>query len=407
MSDDSFLLKQITGFISSADTAAAAKTVDSLRQEKPDASADEIADLLIRRKCMQTGSVGAVTSGAAIIPGIGTVSAITFGVAADIGMTFKLQAELTLEIAQVYGRELTENEKRQIILSITGMSAGVNTGLQKAGQQIATKATAQLAQKSIIKAIPFLGVAASSGTNVVTTYLIGQRAKAYFSKGPEAVKTWTDTVRVVSGVDERKLAGWLGETTESSWQMLSGSTKAATDTVLVTGRSTGKAILVYTEKSKASIAAGSSSMAQAISNGFGAVWNRLTSPFQWSGSTSETDEEPAPLPDSEVLDQVTQSDLENQMVIGLVSASDELSDEAEIDSDESYFQKAWKLFSWSSSTSTTDAGDEETPSEILDEITHPEEPTSMLIVDETPSQSEEGGGLISSTLNFFRFRRDD
>lgn len=337
MSDDSFLLKQITNVISSADAEAASKTVDALRKSKPEATTDEIVDLLIRRKCMQTGSVGAITSGAAIIPGIGTISAITFGVAADIGMTFKLQAELTLEIAYAYGRELTENEKRRIILGITGMSAGVNTGLQKAGQQIATKATAQLAQKSVVKAIPFIGVAASSGTNMVTTYLIGQRAKAYFSQGPEAVDSWGDKARVLSGVDERKLVGWLGETTENSWQLLSGSSRAVTDTVLVTGRSTGKAILVYTDKTKSSIAAGTRSMVQMVSGGLSSIW-----PFK-SSSKNKAENSSVEEGDSSVAP-VIQNELGEQTVIGLIEASDELDGLDDSEVKQSFFQKAWGMF---------------------------------------------------------------
>ncbi|MEM7802757.1 MAG: hypothetical protein AAF633_26440 [Chloroflexota bacterium] len=439
MSEDNFFLRQITNVISSADTDAAAKTVDALRTEKPEATTEEIVDLLIRRKCMQTGSVGAVTSGAAIIPGIGTISAITFGVAADIGMTFKLQAELTLEIAYAYERELTENEKRQIILGITGMSAGFNTGLQKAGQQIATKATAQLAQRSVVKAIPFIGVAASAGTNMATTYLIGQRAKAYFSQNPEAVDGWGETVRTLSGVDERKLVSWMGETTENSWQLISGSTHAMTDTVLVTGRSTGKALLVYTQKSKESIATGSSNMVSAVSNGLSSLWpfgssadkseeptaadelvevaaaapeespsesekgffGRLTALFQRDNDDrSEEDTNAEQLFEhSKIVEQVTNSTLENQTVIGMVGASDELGSEAEIDAPQSYFQRAWGLFSWGSNQ---DMGTQTAPAELINEITHPEQPTALLVVDESEDSShDEQSGMVSRMFNIF------
>ena len=111
MAIQTLFLKGINRYISKADAKAAAATVDSLKINQPNATAEELVDQLIKRKCRQAGSIGAVTSGAAIIPGLGTVAAMTFGVAADIGMTFKLQAELVLEIAAVYERELSEAEK--------------------------------------------------------------------------------------------------------------------------------------------------------------------------------------------------------------------------------------------------------------------------------------------------------
>ena len=96
--------------INNADETAAQARVDNLRDSHPQASADELVELLITQKCLQTGTIGAITSGTAVIPGIGTFTALTFGVALDIGLTFKLQAELVLEIAAVYEHQLDEQE---------------------------------------------------------------------------------------------------------------------------------------------------------------------------------------------------------------------------------------------------------------------------------------------------------
>ena len=92
------LMERLTDYINEVDEQAAAERVAALRQKQPNASVEDLADGLIRRKCFRAGAVGAVTSGAALVPGLGTFASLTFGVAADIGMTFKLQAELVLEI---------------------------------------------------------------------------------------------------------------------------------------------------------------------------------------------------------------------------------------------------------------------------------------------------------------------
>jgi hypothetical protein len=253
--------------IDNVDEAAAAERVAALREADPEAMADELVELLVKQKCMQTGTVGAVTSGAALIPGLGTLVSLTFGVAADIGLTFKMQAELVLEIASVYERKLTPDEKRQVVLLVTGLSAGASQALRKAGERIAEKAGERLAQKSVTKAIPVLGVAASAGTNILFTYAIGQRAQAYFSLGPEAVGDWAESIRALTGVDERIVAGWLTETTERSWQLVSGSAQSAAGAVIVAGKSAGEVVVVGAGKASEALAG----VGQGIASGAGAA----------------------------------------------------------------------------------------------------------------------------------------
>jgi hypothetical protein len=194
---------------------AATARVEAWANKYPNLSRDELSQMLIRDKCQRTGTIGAATAGAGIIPGIGTVAAVTVGTAADIGMTFKLQAELVLEIAALYEYPLTEEEKQHLVMVITGISAGTTALARKAGQnltvRIGEKVAERAAGRTILKAIPWIGIAASAGTNVLSTYIIGQRADTYFRLGPEAVGTWADTLRTVSGVDERKIATWVAD----------------------------------------------------------------------------------------------------------------------------------------------------------------------------------------------------
>jgi hypothetical protein len=253
--------------IDNVDEEAAAERVAALREADPEATTDELVELLVKQKCMQTGAVGAVTSGAAMIPGLGTLISLTFGVAADIGLTFKMQAELVIEIASVYEHKLTPAEKRSVVMLVTGLSAGASQALRKAGERIAEKAAERLAQKSVTKAIPVLGVAASAGTNILFTYAIGQRAQAYFSLGPEAVGDWGESIRALTGVDERIVAGWLTETTERSWQLVSESAQSAAGAVIVAGKSAGEVVVVGAGKAREAIAG----VGQGIASGAGAA----------------------------------------------------------------------------------------------------------------------------------------
>jgi hypothetical protein len=205
------IMNTIFGVVSDVDLEAATERVKALKEANPDASLEELSQRLIRDKCQRTGAVGAVTSGAGLIPGIGTAAAMTLGVAADIGATFKLQAELVLELAALYDYPLTEEEKQRVVMLITGLSAGTSALARKAGQAAAVKIGEKLAEKSILKALPVVGVIASAGTNALSTYIIGKRADAYFRLGPEAVGSWSDSLRAVTGLDERELGSWLAE----------------------------------------------------------------------------------------------------------------------------------------------------------------------------------------------------
>ena len=214
------ILTRIFGVIHDVDIEAAIKRVEQYRTQHPQASPAELSQKLISDKSKRTATVGAATSISSLIPGVGTAAAVTLGVAADIGMTFKLQAELVLEIAAVYDYPLTEQEKQQIVLFITGLSVGTATLTRKAGQAVAIrvgeKLAASTAQKTFTKALPVVGVIASAGTNVLSTYVIGQRADAYFRLGPESVGSWSDSLRALTGVDEREVAGWLAESGRSA-----------------------------------------------------------------------------------------------------------------------------------------------------------------------------------------------
>jgi hypothetical protein len=234
------IVNTIFGVIADVDLTAAAERVKQAREKYSNLAPVELSQRLIRDKCQRTGTVGAVTSGAGLIPGLGTAAAMTLGTAADIGATFKLQAELVLEIAAVYDYPLSDQEKQRLVLLITGLSAGTSALARKAGQTIAVKVSEKVAEKAVektvLKALPVVGVIASAGTNVLSTYVIGQRADAYFRLGPEAVGDWSDSLRTITGVDERKITGWLAESGKSAGQTIAaGASIVASGTVKVAG----------------------------------------------------------------------------------------------------------------------------------------------------------------------------
>ncbi len=262
------LTKTIFGVISDVDIEAATQRVKTLKEKHPDASPEQLSQMLIREKCQRTGAVGAVTSGAGLVPGLGTAAAVTLGVAADIGATFKLQAELVLEVAAVYDYPLTEQEKQQIVMLITGISAGTTALTRRVGQtasiRIGEKLAGRAIGKSLVKALPIVGVMTSAGTNVLSTYIIGQRADAYFRLGPEAMGSWTDSLRTISGVDERKIGRWLAESGKATGAVLverAGKVGEA-------GKAAGEVVIIQAGKVAESTTAGAQKAGAAAQTGF-------------------------------------------------------------------------------------------------------------------------------------------
>ncbi len=247
------IMDYITNAINDADEESAKKRVRKLQERYPNDSpdapplspadyADKLTNILIKQKCFKTGAVGAVTSAASIVPGLGTVASFTFGTAVDIGVTFKMQAELVLEISAVYQYKLEPSEKQNIVLIVTGVSAGANKLATKVGEQIAKKATKKLLEKSVAKAIPVFGVVASAGTNILSTYIIGKRAQAYFNM--KSMDSWEDIIKVSTGVDVPELSNWLAETTEHSWELIKENVAGAGDAFIIGANKTGE-LVVY------------------------------------------------------------------------------------------------------------------------------------------------------------------
>jgi uncharacterized protein (DUF697 family) len=96
-------------------------------------------------------------------------------------LVFKWQAELVLEIAAIHNQTLNAKEKRNIVLIVTGLSVGT-TQLARLTSRILEWAAARTVAKSKASraAVPLIGGVVSASANVLFTYLIGQRASAYF-----------------------------------------------------------------------------------------------------------------------------------------------------------------------------------------------------------------------------------
>lgn len=172
----------LTSAVARADETAATSRAVALLEADPSASAEVLAERLIRARCRQAAGIGAVTSTAALMPGIGTLASMTVGVAADVTATFRLQAEMVLELAVVHGISLGEVDRRRVMLLVAGIGGGTVAAMGKAGRSLARAAGERLAARWLAHAVPLIGIAASAGTNAASTYVIGRSASLYFRR---------------------------------------------------------------------------------------------------------------------------------------------------------------------------------------------------------------------------------
>ena len=192
--------------IDSVDPAVTQARVQAVQAKYPTLDKAALAKRLIRDKALQTGAVGATTSAAGTIPGLGTLTSVTLGVTADVVATFRLQVELVMELAHLMGYEMSRAERRTAILAITGLGAGLDTAVKAVGTKVMTHVGEEYAEKAILKAIPIVGLLASAGVNVLATRVVGDRALAYF-RGKQ-LGEFTQDVTGVSDADAAVAEGW-------------------------------------------------------------------------------------------------------------------------------------------------------------------------------------------------------
>jgi hypothetical protein len=168
------------------------------------------ADALIERYAAICGRVGAITSAAGAIPGVGTVVALIGASAADLAISMKYQIELVHALALLFGRDITLEEEQRLCYTIAGLGVATQAGLLAAerftvasilegAQRLARtrlkrllidlfkKIGLRLTQRGLLRAIPLgVGAAFSYTSNKKLTRYIGRRARDFFLANPPA-----------------------------------------------------------------------------------------------------------------------------------------------------------------------------------------------------------------------------
>ncbi|MBK6851949.1 MAG: EcsC family protein [Burkholderiales bacterium] len=182
---------------------------EDLRLQHPDKTTCEIralaADKIISQTCYCCAAVGCVAALPGVIPGVGTLTSVLGGGAADLTACVKFQAEMAMKLADLHGYNLVETDVQLLCLFLAGVgklnesamerakTAGtlaviallkenLKGALLQAVKTVFTKLGIAFSRTSVLKALPFfIGSVAGAGTNFQLTRVVGRRINTTFA----------------------------------------------------------------------------------------------------------------------------------------------------------------------------------------------------------------------------------
>ena len=163
-----------------------------------------VADKIIQRYSKYAMVVGAATGLPAVVPGLGTLVSAAGSAVADAAVSMKLQVDMCMCLAQVFGNDVSTDEGRYLAFLIAatgsvqrevdedGVRVGSEAGVDmvrsylrgaalQAVKQAFRRVGVSFTRKAFQKAIPFgVGVVIGGSANYALTRHVGREAKQWF-----------------------------------------------------------------------------------------------------------------------------------------------------------------------------------------------------------------------------------
>lgn len=173
------------------------KALNSVPDGKKDT--EKVVEYLIADKCKKTAMIGGATAFPGNIPGIGTIGTIASAVSVELFAVTKLEIEMCMEIADLYGWDI-DNEER--VIEILDMMAkcgkikfsdaddeilkrmvqrAVKTGFVRLLLKVSERIGFKMLRRTFLKIVPWIGVPVSAKYNMESTKQVGYLAKQLYS----------------------------------------------------------------------------------------------------------------------------------------------------------------------------------------------------------------------------------
>ncbi len=187
-----------------ADTASIMAMADGCRERAKSSGGDEAsiraraARMLVSEYSTRTAVSGGLSALPGIVPGIGTLVAVAGGALADVGFLLKFEVEMALALSHLYEYDIRNETERQRAFLLASVSmydakSGENFMMDVARAEtvalwtyaprevskllltVLTRLALRSVTKGVLRAVPFVGIAVSSGMNKVLTTHVGER----------------------------------------------------------------------------------------------------------------------------------------------------------------------------------------------------------------------------------------
>jgi hypothetical protein len=169
---------------------------------------DKAFRALLRRKCLRAASIGALTSVTDIVPGVARVLGLLFGELLDVKLLSNVQRELVEETLSLYDIVLPAAEHQVLIKRMQWAGGGGATAVDAMGRRALSKLSARLGGGIARRLAPFAAALSSALSNAAITYAIGKRAQLAARSNGTALHSMPETLRALTGVDERRILAW-------------------------------------------------------------------------------------------------------------------------------------------------------------------------------------------------------
>ncbi len=169
---------------------------------------DKAFRALLRRKCLRAASIGALTSVTDIVPGVSRVLGLLFGELLDAKLLSNVQRELVEETLGLYAVALPAAEHQALIKRMQWAGGGGATAVDAMGRRALSKLSARLGGGIARRLAPFAAALSSALSNAAITYAIGKRAQLAARSNGTALHSMPETLRALTGVDERRILEW-------------------------------------------------------------------------------------------------------------------------------------------------------------------------------------------------------
>ena len=197
------LLSAVERITEDADTLIA--RLEKFKHESParvgqdeDTHLEEVAGRIVSHYSTRSAVAGGLTALPAIVPGIGTLTAVLGGTLADMGLMLKFEVEMAMCLTHLFGFDIRNDRERQLAFLLASVStyeakSGENLlvdlvraegtaiwrytprQISKALLTVFTKIVLMSLSKGFAKALPLVGVVVSSSVNKVLTGKVGRR----------------------------------------------------------------------------------------------------------------------------------------------------------------------------------------------------------------------------------------